>query len=183
MSRNDAMQKYQEDPLSSQSLPGVGTRETLITALETAVHPSSPPALLVIFRLEELDDYASTFGPGSARSLLARLVLRLAGALPPDTACFQPRWDELAALVPTPIAEAKPILDAAAAALRERSGPVAVSASWGAAMLPEEAGDPIAALELADERLASTPPHRKAKRRDLHVPGPARRRSDEGRAQ
>jgi GGDEF domain-containing protein len=169
---------YEEDPLSSASLPGVGTRETLMAALETAVQPSSPPELLVLFRLEELDDYASTFGRDAVRSLLGRLVLRLTEALPPGTDCYQPRWDELAAVVPTTIAEAKPILDAAVAALRERNGTVAVSASWGAAMLPEEAGDPIAALDLADERLASNPPHRKAKRHDAHAPETGRRRSD-----
>lgn len=57
------------------------------------------------------------------------------------------------------------MIDAAVAALRERAAPVAVTASWGAAMLPDEATDPVAALRLADERLASNAPRRRRRNR------------------
>jgi len=57
------------------------------------------------------------------------------------------------------------VLDRAVTALRERDASVAVSAAWGAAMLPEEADDAMGALKLADTRLASNAPRRRRRNR------------------
>jgi GGDEF domain-containing protein len=161
-------EQLQIDPLT-----GFGTRQSLITAVGEAVDPSHPQTLLVIFGLEGFDEYVALFGRLAGRTLLVRLATRLAEALPTAT-CYRPRYDEFSALVETTIAEAKPVLDAAVVALRERATSVAVTASWGAAMLPEEASSPIAALKLADERLSSNAPRRRRRNRRV-----ARRRGDE----
>jgi GGDEF domain-containing protein len=146
------------------SLTGFGTRHALITALDEAV-TGADTTLLVIFSLDGFDEYSSLFGQLAARTLLVKLASRLSEALGPEGRCFRPRRDEFAALVPTRIDGAAGLLDAAVAALRERAAPVAVAASWGAAMLPGEATDPVAALALADERLSSNAPRRRRRNR------------------
>jgi GGDEF domain-containing protein len=146
-------------------LTGFGLRPALLAALAGAVEAGGPPRLLVLFSLDGFEEYVALFGRLAGRTLIVRLAARLAEALAPFGTCYRPRYDEFAALVETPIADAKPVLDAAVAALRERATTVAVTASWGAAMLPEEASDPIAALALADERLASNAPRRRRRNR------------------
>lgn len=146
------------------SLTGFGTRHALISALGEAL-AGGETSLLVVFSLDGFDEYSSLFGQLASRTLLIKLASRLSEALGPRGRCFRPRRDEFAALVPTGIDGAAGVLDAAVAALRERAAPVAVAASWGAAMLPEEAGDAVTALTLADERLASNAPRRKRRNR------------------
>ena len=146
------------------SLTGFGTRHALIAALDTAIG-AADTSLLVIFSLDGFDEYGSLFGQLAGRTLLVKLAARLSEALGPDARCYRPRRDEFAAIVPTGIDGATGVLDAAVAALRERAAPVAVVASWGAAMLPAEATDAVAALALADERLASNAPRRKRRNR------------------
>jgi GGDEF domain-containing protein len=147
------------------SLTGFGTRHALLVALEQTLEPEAGPALLVLFSLEGFDEYRALFGQLAARTLLVKLSTRLADAVAPGGRTFRPRQDEFAALVETQIAGASAVIDAAVAALRERAAPVAVTASWGAAMLPDEASDPVAALRLADERLASNAPRRRRRNR------------------
>jgi GGDEF domain-containing protein len=146
------------------SLTGLGTRHALIATIDDAI-AGEEAVLLVIFALDGFDEYSSLFGQLAARTLLVKLSARLVEALGPDARCFRPRRDEFAAMVPTGIGGAATVLDAAVAALRERAAPVAVAASWGAAMLPEEASDTVAALALADDRLASNAPRRRRRNR------------------
>ncbi len=156
---------FTQDESPVDPLTGFGTRSSLMAALETALEPGSQPILLVVFGLEGFDEYVALFGSLAGRTLLVRLAARLSVALGTTASCYRPRRDELGALVPTSILEAMPILDAAVAALRERGTSVAVTASWGAAMLPEEASEPIDALRLADERLSSHAPRRRRRNR------------------
>lgn len=146
-------------------LTGFGTRQALMLELEDAVKPDAAPSLLVVFGLEGFDEYVALFGRLAGRTLLVKLSARLAEALAPKGSCFRPRFDEFSALIETTIADAKPVLDGAVAALRERATSGAVTAAWGAALLPDEADGPIAALQVADERLASNAPRRRRRNR------------------
>jgi len=154
-----------EDALPIDPLTGFGTREALLDALEQAVAPDAAPCLLVVFGLDGFDEYAALFGRLAGRTLLVKLAARLRQTLSPHGICFRPRADEFAALVEISIDGASPLLDAAVGALRERATSVAVTAAWGAAMLPDEAHDPLGALTLADERLASNTPRRRRRNR------------------
>jgi GGDEF domain-containing protein len=156
------------DELLTDSLTGFGTRSKLLADLAEAVRPTSPPTLLVIFGLEGFSEYVELLGRLEGQTLLLRLASRLAGALEPAGSCYRPRADEFGALVHTPIATVKPFLDAAVAALRERGGHVPVTASFGAAMLPDEASDPVEALQIADQRLSSNAPRRRPRNRRRH---------------
>jgi GGDEF domain-containing protein len=153
------------EPLLVDPLTGFGTRNALLADLAAVVEGQHGPSLLVVFGLEGFDEYVTLFGSLAGRALLVKLGARLAEALGSESSCYRPREDEFAALVPTPIEAVAGVLDRALAALRERAAPVAVSAAWGAAMLPEEADDAIAALKLADTRLASNAPRRRRRNR------------------
>jgi GGDEF domain-containing protein len=152
-------------PPAVDPLTGFATRHVLLSRLATELSEGSGPTLLVVFGLDGFDEYVALFGTLAGRTLLVKLGSRLADALGPEAECFRPRHDEFAVLVGAPIERVKGILDAAVAALRERAASVAVSAAWGAAMLPEETGDPVAALQLADARLASNAPRRRRRNR------------------
>src|SRR5262249_7047544 len=130
-----------DEPLLVDPLTGFGTRQALLSELESAVSEGSAPTLLVIFSLDGYDEYVALFGSLAGRTLVVKLAARLADALGPGARCYRPRQDEFAALVPTPIDAVTEVLDAAVLALRERATTVAVSAAWGAAMLPQEASD------------------------------------------
>ena len=153
------------DPLLVDPLTGLGTRNALLADLAAAVERQHGPSLLVVFGLEGLDEYVTLFGSLASRALLVKLGARLTDALGPESSCYRPRQDEFAALVPTPIEAVAEVLDRAVTALRERDASVAVSAAWGAAMLPEEADDAMGALKLADTRLASNAPRRRRRNR------------------
>jgi GGDEF domain-containing protein len=159
------------EPLLVDPLTGFGTRNALLAELADAVRGGQGATLLVVFGLEGFDEYVTLFGSLAGRTLLVKLGARLADALGPGSSCFRPRQDEFAALVPTPIEGVKDVLDRAVAALRERAASVAVSAAWGAAMLPEEADDPVGALKLADSRLASNAPRRRRRNRRANPRG------------
>jgi GGDEF domain-containing protein len=146
-------------------LTGFGTRQALLARLSGVVEPAGEPTLLVIFGLDGFDEYVSLFGSLSGRTLLVKLAARLADGLGDGAECFRPRQDEFAALVPVPIQGVSEVFERAVAALRERAASVAVTAAWGAAMLPDEATDPVAALKLADARLASNAPRRRRRNR------------------
>jgi GGDEF domain-containing protein len=146
-------------------LTGLGTRNALLAQLGDAVRGEREPTLLVVFGLEGFDEYVTLFGSLAGRTLLVKLGARLADALGAGASCYRPRQDEFAALVPTPIGAVTEVLDRAVAALRERAASVAVTAAWGAAMLPDEADDAIGALKLADTRLASNAPRRRRRTR------------------
>jgi GGDEF domain-containing protein len=161
---------------SAESLPvdpltGFGTRSALLADLDRAAEGEGGPTLLAVFGLEGYDEYVTLFGSLAGRTLLVKLGARLTDALEGDARCYRPRHDEFALLVGTPIGGVAQVLDRAVAALRERAASVAVSAAWGAAMLPDEAGDALAALKLADSRLASNAPRRKRRNRRSN-PGP-----------
>ena len=164
-SRGTAPRNGYGESLLVDPLTGLGTRRALLDELDGAVREGSASTLLVIFSLDGYDDYLTLFGSLAGQSLVAKLAARLAGALGPDAHCYRPRQDEFAALVQTPIDGVREILDAAVTALRERDTTVTVSAAWGAAMLPEEASNPVEALRVADTRLASNAPRRKRRNR------------------
>jgi GGDEF domain-containing protein len=158
------------DHLLVDPLTGLGTRHALLVALEHALDEGGRPLLLVLFSLDGFDDYTTLFGQLAGRTLVVKLAARLAEALGPTGRAFRPRQDEFAALVETQVAGATAVIDGAAAALREKAAPVAVSASWGAALLPDEAAGPLAAVKLADERLASNAPRRRRRNRRALIP-------------
>jgi GGDEF domain-containing protein len=154
-------QRSEVDPLT-----GFGARAALLRALEHVSADAAPPTLLAVFSLDGFDEYEALFGRLAGRTLIVKLAARLVEALPPDGARFRPRRDEFAALLAPGLEEATATLDAAVAGVRERATSVAVTSAWGAASVPDEVSDPLAALRLADRRLAATAGRRLRERRN-----------------
>jgi predicted signal transduction protein with EAL and GGDEF domain len=141
--------------LSDPSLPpGIGSRDQLLEDLGRALVVASGPKLMVIFELVGLRQLTNALGPASSARLLARLGARLVEAVGASGSCYSLRGAELGAvLVDDAAFEGSVILAALAASLAENVGGYEVTSAFGSVLLPDEATDVGAALELADQRL------------------------------
>jgi hypothetical protein len=131
----------------------IGTREQLLGDLGAAVAPDQPVRLLVIFRLGGFEEF-TRLGTRSPGALIREVMSYLPDASGPSGFYYRPRRDELCGLIEGPLRDVERALLAASTALNERLGRKGLSLGFGAAVLPDEAGDPIGALALADSRVA-----------------------------
>jgi GGDEF domain-containing protein len=146
-------------------LTGLFNRQQLLGDLERALAPDAPPQVLVVFELVGIKPFMSAMAEEEVDSLLSRLALRLMHELGPDAESYRPRREEFCALLP--LAEAETMLTRAQAGLAEAAKPYPISVFYGTALLPDEAGSPVEALERADERLFTlTRPPEQRRRRD-----------------
>jgi hypothetical protein len=131
----------------------VGTREELLAALQTALGSEQPVRLLVIFRLGGFEEF-TRLGTRSPGALIREVMSYLPDASGPSGFYYRPRRDELCGLIEGSLRDVERALLAATTALNERLQRKGLSLGFGAAVLPDEAGDPIGALALADSRVA-----------------------------
>ena len=138
------------DPLTA-----LGNRRKLTADLESALalRETTVPQMLIIFDLNGFKHYNDTFGHPAGDALLARLATRLAEAAESHGEAYRLGGDEFCVLGAPPPAEAESYVSATVTALEEEGAGFAVSASFGAALLPEEAETASAALTVADRRL------------------------------
>ena len=134
-------------------LTGFGDHDKLLTDLTDALKPGSPQGVLAVFELVGSSDYRQVYGELASAELVLRCAARFKRVVEPDGVCYRPRQDEFCALISGPIDEARATLHAAARSVSSGRKPFLVSACFGAAVLPDEADDPIDLLMLADERL------------------------------
>jgi len=116
----------------------------------------------VLLALDGFRDYVDRVGPLESRSVLADLAGRLDEVVSPAGTCYRAREDEFAVLCDASSGTLEPLVDNAAATLREPGIEIAVAVTWGSVVLPEEASDPVGALRLADQRLTANRPMRRA---------------------
>src|ERR1700722_10500356 len=131
----------------------VGTREELLADLEAALGTEQPVRLLVIFRLGGFEE-VTRLGTRSPGPLIREVMSYLPVASGPSGFYYRPRKDELCGLIEGSLRDVERALLAASTALNERLQRKGLSLGFGAAVLPDEAGDPIGALALADSRVA-----------------------------
>jgi GGDEF domain-containing protein len=134
-------------------LTGLGNRRRLLADLDGAEDPNSPSRTLAIFYVGGFTRYVELYGRLEGEALLVRLAELLPATLEHAGSCYRPRDDEFAALIQGPPATAEPLLTAAAASLTARFEHFEVTLSFGAAVMPDEAGEPVEAMTLADTRL------------------------------
>lgn len=155
--------------MSSESrtdpLTGLGTRAELMADLADAVEPTSPARTLALFDFAGFGAYVDLYGRLEGEALLVRLAGRLSEALEQPASFYRPRSDEFAALIQTSLAIAEPLLIAAVASLTSRFEHFEIIATFGAAVLPDEASEPVEALMLADQRLFVSTLARRARER------------------
>ena len=124
-------------------LTGLGNRRALMEALQD-VFDRRRERVLVLFDLDGFKRYNDHLGHAAGDALLETFGERLAAAVAGHGSAFRLGGDELCVLLPDDA-----LVGACAAAL-EADG---IRASYGAARLPAEAGDPGEALGVADARM------------------------------
>jgi len=139
--------------LQIDRLTGFGTREELFSDLSDALEAESPESVFAVVDLAGAEEYRRRFGERTCDTLIAQLGGAFARIVRPSGSCYRPRYGEFCALVRQPLAKVRPLLDAATGALRVVGSPAELSFSYGVTILPDEAGDPIEALIIADQQL------------------------------
>ena len=107
----------------------------------------------MIFDLDGFKGYNDSFGHPAGDALLVRLAEKLAASLGENGAAYRLGGDEFCVVAPVGAGEAEQLIDEACGALSERGEGFAVTSSFGAVVLPDEATDVSSALSLADQRL------------------------------
>jgi two-component system cell cycle response regulator len=124
--------------------------------------------MLYLFDLNGFKRYNDTFGHPAGDELLVKLGAALREAVGEDGTAYRIGGDEFCLLLTCEPERFDAVAQAAAKALSEKDRGVEVSASWGAAAIPSEAGEPSSALQLADVRMYA----QKESRRVAHPPVP-----------
>jgi len=136
----------------TDALTGLGNRRSLTLALERAL-AAGGRWVFAIYDMNGFKHYNDTFGHPSGDRLLARLGGSLEEAAGAGGHAYRLGGDEFCILAPLGEAGQASIVEAGAAAMTEEGEGFRVTAACGAVLLPDEAGDAIGALRLADERL------------------------------
>ncbi len=115
--------------------------------------PTEPPATLMLLDLNGFKRYNDTFGHPAGDRMLIRLAGRLRDSVSELGTVYRVGGDEFAVLIEGSEPERRRAIDLASAALGARGPGYEVSASWGTAEIPSEAGSPAVAMQLADARM------------------------------
>ncbi len=155
------------EEVRTDSLTGLSNRGRMEGDLAAVCERSdgATPAMLYLFDLNGFKRYNDTFGHPAGDRLLSRLGAALAAAVGEDGTAYRIGGDEFCLLLTCVEDRFEAVARAAAEALSESDRGVEVTSSWGAATIPAEAGDPSAALQLADVRMYA----QKESRRTAHV--------------
>ena len=138
------------DPLS-----GLGNRRHLMEDLERAFSGFGPshPLTVVFFDLNGFKRYNDTFGHAAGDALLARLGAALGRSIGEHGRAYRLGGDEFCVLLDGRYGRDDMPVAAASAALVEHGSGFTVSSSMGIAVVPDDASNASAALQLADERM------------------------------
>ncbi len=155
LAMSDRENKHLLEQVRTDELTGLSNRGRMQVDLEERCKRVSEeePAMLFLFDLNGFKRYNDTFGHPAGDELLTRLGLALRSAVGKDGTAYRIGGDEFCLLLNCARDRFDTVAREAAKALSASEKGVEVSASWGGAMIPQEAGDPRAALQLADVRM------------------------------
>ena len=137
----------------TDELTQLGNRAKLLRDLDVAC-VSEAGTLLAFFDLDGFKNYNDTYGHPAGDALLRRLASRLTAAMPAGAEAYRLGGDEFCALIPwqPPNAPASIVAPSCRALAAQGEG-VAVTTSWGHALVGSEALTGSQALSIADRRL------------------------------
>ncbi len=155
----DLLEQVRTDPLT-----GLSNRGRMQVDLEDECERATEerPAMLYLFDLNGFKRYNDTFGHPAGDDLLVRLGGALQEAAGEDGTAYRIGGDEFCLLLTCPQDRFDGAARRAAKALTASERGVDVGASWGSAVIPGEAADPSAALQLADVRMYAQKESRRA---------------------
>ncbi len=138
----------------TDELTGLGNRRKLIGDLEAAFgEQDGRVSVLVIYDLDGFKRWNDSYGHSGGDALLARVGDRLRGVLGDAGTAYRLGGDEFCALIRLPLADCDPLIAAGADAMTEQDEKVRITCCYGEVEVPTEAGDPIDALRVADQRM------------------------------
>lgn len=136
---------------TTDELTGLPNRRRLLADL-AGICARGDPRLLALYDLDGFKHYNDTHGHVGGDDLLRGLAERLHGVLPPDGCAYRLGGDEFCVLANAG-ETADRAIRAGCEALAAAGPGWAVTSSVGFVELPREAGDPSAALRIADQRM------------------------------
>jgi diguanylate cyclase (GGDEF)-like protein len=143
-------------------LTGLGNRRALMADVERLI-AEGRPAALAIFDLDGFKEYNDRFGHPAGDALLVRLTAGLALAVAGSASAYRLGGDEFCVLAEeVSRAQLDPLLTTWTDTFSESGEGFAITASSGAALIPEEADDASAALRLCDRRMYARKHSRRA---------------------
>ena len=171
------------DQVRTDGLTGLGSRGSLQIDLEAhcAEATEDEPIAVLLFDLNGFKRYNDSFGHPAGDELLAELGRRLREVLDEHGLGYRLGGDEFCVILASPPERFEALLKDAAGALTWSEHGVEVSASWGSVRVPEEAGSPREAMELADLRMYAQKESRRVSRE--HVPPSGQPDLESGRVQ
>jgi two-component system, cell cycle response regulator len=155
LAMSDRENKQLLEQVRTDELTGLSNRGRMQVDLDERCKRVSEasPAMLFLFDLNGFKRYNDTFGHPAGDELLTRLGQALREAAGSDGTAYRIGGDEFCLLLTCERDRFDAVAREAAKALSASEKGVEVSASWGGATIPQEAGDPRAALQLADVRM------------------------------
>jgi diguanylate cyclase (GGDEF)-like protein len=141
-----------ERAADTDALTGLPNRRRLMADLAARVTAAQrEPTIVALFDLNGFKHYNDTFGHQAGDALLTRLGHALARDVAPHGQAYRLGGDEFCVVAAAAAGER--VEAAARAALSERGEDFEITASSGAAVVPDEAGSAGDALRLADQRM------------------------------
>jgi two-component system, cell cycle response regulator len=139
----------------TDALSGLGNRRRLMEDLQDAVDDAAHgrPSTLVFFDLNGFKRYNDSFGHAAGDALLGRVGAALSTAIGSSGRAYRLGGDEFCALLQGRFARHDRRVASATSALTEQGSAFTVSASFGLAVIPNDAASASTALQLADERM------------------------------
>ena len=164
LAMSDKENKVLLEQVRTDPLTGLSNRGRMQVDLEEECERATEeqPAMLYLFDLNGFKRYNDTFGHPAGDELLVRLGAALREAAGEDGTAYRIGGDEFCLLLTCPRDRFDAAARRAAKALTASDRGVDVGASWGSAMIPGEAADPSAVLQLADVRMYAQKESRRA---------------------
>jgi diguanylate cyclase (GGDEF)-like protein len=147
-----ASRRELEKAATTDGLTGLANRRQLMVDLaRRAARGSTDPAVLLLFDLDGFKGYNDAFGHLAGDALLARLGQALERSVQGHGRAYRLGGDEFCVLADA--AARREVERSAPAALVEHGDGFAVTASYGAVAIPDEAAVATEALLIADQRM------------------------------
>ncbi len=143
------------EQVRTDSLTGLRNRGAMQVDFENACERAAEgaPVTVILFDLNGFKRYNDSFGHPAGDELLVRLGRRLRTAIGDDGTAYRIGGDEFCVVVDGSAETVDAVTKRAAEGLTASNHGVEVSASWGAATVPDEAPNPSEAMQLADLRM------------------------------
>ncbi|MGH2743036.1 MAG: GGDEF domain-containing protein, partial [Thermoleophilaceae bacterium] len=137
----------------TDSLTGLANRRKAMADLAKLFATGPTPCVLLIFDLNGFKSYNDSFGHPAGDALLTRLGQRLASTVGAQGTAYRLGGDEFCVIARGSEPERARLEAIGPPALSEKGDAFWVTASYGSALMPAEAGTPSQGMLLADQRM------------------------------